>query len=67
MTRNDAYIHHNDYDQPKGSKQISDDIYEKTKSKMVSKKIADNEIIEDPMLEAIRRDEHPVRDEDEEE
>lgn len=34
MSRDDAYIHHNDYDQPKNNKHLSDNIYEKTKSKM---------------------------------
>lgn len=66
MTRDGAYIHHNDYDKPRGSRrQISDDIYEKRKAKFVSQKINDEEMIEDPMLEAIKKDEHPVKNEEE--
>ncbi len=61
MPRDGAYINHNDFDQPQGNKDISDNLYEKTKSKMKSNK--PKESLEDPMMEAIKKDEHPVKDE----
>lgn len=46
MSRDDAYIHHNDFDEPKNGKRLSDNIYEKTKSKMKSQ---EKEKKEEPM------------------
>lgn len=43
MSRDDAYIHHNDYDQPKSNKVLSDNLYEETKSKMKTSIVQDKE------------------------
>jgi hypothetical protein len=60
MTRDGAYINHNDYDQQQGIKDISEKIYEDTKKKMRSDK-TEKDTLEDPMMEAIRKEEHPIR------
>ncbi len=59
MARDGAYINHNDYDQRQGIKDISEKIYEDRKNKMRTGK--PKETLKDPMMEAIKKDEHPIR------
>ncbi|NLK73275.1 MAG: hypothetical protein GX285_09685 [Clostridiales bacterium] len=64
MPRDGGYINHADYDQQQGRKAMSDKLYEKIKGEMSTQK-AKNEYMEDPMMVDIKKDKHPVREEEE--